>query len=345
MIDLDPALILRVQFFVDSKSAFRIRLCCRSLKTLIAGDSGLSFWYDLLKGTALSSTAHTIEGGIWLHAMLSEEDLSLYDTLTSRMGLATDLKFKDRNSVKCVLDFLRLTQLEDDILKNDEEFVFEDEPAQNSSCIGRGRCFLGSWSFNAETVKAMLCGKESGPVCSSPVEFGCVQNFFPGTFDFEILLTISRVAGGKFVLSWLPIPSVTMPIPSSTWQFLDHLDFHVHGHTSTPSIPILGYDGNLSKTISATPSPMHVPLMELTTADVMELLEQDGLICAITTHVYCMGQEVFVRSANESDPTERNSYQQTEPFHDFGLGSAVLKSEHYNSSEGFIDIKGRLAGS
>jgi hypothetical protein len=132
-----------------------------------------------------------------------------------------------------------------------------------------------------------------------------MQHIFGGTFNFELHLTISRVADDKFVLSWLPMPSST--VPDLFRQYLDCFDFHIHGQTSTPSVSILGYDGNLSSTVSAIPSQMYVPLMELTIADVMKLLEHDGLICTITTHVYCMGDEVVVTTVDGFDPAERIS--------------------------------------
>lgn len=312
----DPDVILGVLLYFDSQSAFRVRRCSRALKKLLAANRGLRLWHGVLESSLKSSGSHTIEGGIWLHAMMPEEALSSYATLTSTMGLATDLKFKSVVAVESLIELLRIIQPQDTAAEEDtvqigKEFIFAgknmtgtSKSLRNSYFVGRGQHFLGSWEFNAERVKALMRGRERSPVFSSSVKFRCMHNSIGGTFEFEVLLIISGVAGTKFTLSWQP--RVTMP--NLLQDHLDCFEFHIHGTALMPSVPTLGYDG----VVSATQPQTHVPLMERRPADVLEMLEYDCLICAVTVHVYYMGNEACVTAAHGFGPTARNCYQCTD---------------------------------
>jgi hypothetical protein len=299
MIDLDRAVVLRSLLYLDSSAAFRIRRCCRCFQKLLAANSGLSFWKFLLEGSSGSAGSHSIVGGLWLHALVPEDILSFYAMHISTTDLADNLKFEDVMTVEsllkasCITPGIGAAGCE---AERDQELIF-GRAAAYAAC-GEGQQFFGSWVFNAKNVGAMICGKETGPVCSSLVEFCWTQGFCGRKFEVGVMLMVSRVAGDRFVLSWLP----KVVTPGLLQEHHDCFEIHLHGHVATPSISPLCYEGSIST--MSSPQAHDIP-MELTlcTAGIIELLEQDSLICALTIHFHCMGDEALVTPTKGFDPT------------------------------------------
>eukprot|EP00746_Dinoflagellata_sp_MGD_P160868 gnl/MRDRNA2_/MRDRNA2_87808_c0_seq1.p1 gnl/MRDRNA2_/MRDRNA2_87808_c0~~gnl/MRDRNA2_/MRDRNA2_87808_c0_seq1.p1 ORF type:complete len:370 (+),score=44.10 gnl/MRDRNA2_/MRDRNA2_87808_c0_seq1:79-1188(+) len=302
MIDLDPGVILRALLYVDSLAAFRMRRCCRLLEDLLSANRGLKIWSDLLQD---ASGSHAIDSGMWLHALMTEDVLSLYARLCSTTELATNIRFESVALVEALLKASCIIQgISDKEEVFDENFPGRDRElflgGRGNSYLGKGQRFFGSWVFNKEKIVTMLRGQENGPVCSSLVKFRWIQGiegeplyFQPGNFEFGVLLMLNRAPppnSDRFIISWQPHCTT----PGLLGEELDCFEIHLHGHVAEPCILPLGYEG----AISTMASPhANVPFgLTLGSADITELVEHDCLLCVLTIRFYSMGDEALVTS-------------------------------------------------
>jgi hypothetical protein len=305
LIDLEPGVILQALLHVDSSTAFRIRRCCRALKKLLASDT-VRLW----QGTSNCLGSHSIKGGMWLHALVPEDTLSLYARLSSTVELANDLHLKSMSAVERLLEALCRRMSPEGVgdIEDNQDDIHQEliSGSRGNSYPGKGQCFFGSWSFHAAEVRAMLCGEKPGAVSSSRVEFVVLESFFGGEFKFGVFLTLSRAVRDTFVLSW----QVSVVTPGLLQEHLDCFEIHLHGHTTIPSVTPLGYEGSVSMMSS---HHTHVPVLHtLSKTSIMKLLEHDCLICALTIRFYCMGNEARVTSAKAFDSRAQIGYRWTE---------------------------------
>lgn len=274
MIDSETGWVLRAMLYLDSLSAFRLRCTCQILEKLLAANRGLNIWHDLVKGGSHQSGSHTREGGIWLHALVPAELLSLYARLSSTADLANTLVFKDMTVVEGLLQASCMIQH----MVSMEHFA--------TGHMGVGQHFIGSWMFEAEAVSAFLCGEKPGPVQSSIVRFQCPE-FISGNFNFGVRLTLCHAPGSSFVLWWQP-----HWYEDAQEEDLDLVDIHLHGHVAKPFILPFGYE---SSTSTWSNRSLNIAGGQtLSKVDVLDLLDHDCLICALTIRLYCMGDPARV---------------------------------------------------
>lgn len=316
--DLEPGVVLQVLLYLDSPTAFRIRRCNRDLAKLI-DNGGFKLWRDLLKGTPVSPGSHTTKGGIWLHALVPEDVLSLYVRFCSATKLANDLRFKDMTAVAGLQKVSRMSKgisMKEDPVEVAEDAGGNAQPLKIGyvtrhgrpihlkgpllgpfvdAFMSRGQQFLGSWTFNTQRVRAMLSAKEPGPVYSSCVEFHAMlscRNGFEGQMgvlsqdriDFGVQLMLSRVAAGRIALSWQPCVK-TVGISE---EHINRYSVHLHGHTAVPFTFPLGYEGPIS---TLSPARMHITgnlpsELILSSDEIAEMLEQDCLNCTLNIQLY-----------------------------------------------------------
>jgi hypothetical protein len=307
----NPVVCLRVLFYLDSSAAFRIRRCSKDLEKLLANDGGLHLWRDLLQNLSGILSSHSIDAGLWLHALVPEETLSLYATLMSSAELATALTFQNPRAVESLLEASCMMEgwaTEKNQAERDSDIISPTLQITRSSYLSKGQRFVGSWSFNSQDVRSMLSGEKVGPLFSSVVEFRWMQSFFGGNFDFGVALMLTRVQLDRFALMWRPCVTTSDLLEEQS----DFFEIHLHGQAVIPGVLPLGYEGGISKE-SSTCSAVHLPHdLTLSVADVTDLLEHDSLMCVLVMHVHCMGENALVTAANGSDPREQIGYRWAE---------------------------------
>jgi hypothetical protein len=324
VIDSEPGLVLSVLLYLDSPTAFKSRRCCRVLAKLFA-KGGLNRCRDLLEGISFNSGSHTTKGGIWL-PLISEDVLSTYVRFCSATKLATDLEFKDMTAVaglqkaSCMFNSIAP---EDGVSDNGKQFKLgyitrHGRPiclkgrqlgSLLHSYMSRSQQFLGSWTFNAESLKAMLSRKEVDVVYSSCVEFHAMLRCSEGEvgpavqsqdkLSFGVQLMLSRTAGDRFVLSWRPCVTTT----SLLEEHKDRFNIHLHGHAAVPFTLPLGYEGAI---LPSSPAEVHikgdVPIeLALSMDDITELLNHDCLKCALCIQFFHEDQAVPVNPTTDYD--------------------------------------------
>lgn len=307
LIDLEPGVILRALLHLDSSTVFKIRRCCRLLDKLLASDV-VRLWQGFLEGTSDCLGSHSVKDGIWLHALVPQDTLSLYARLSSTVEFATDLHFKNMTAVErlleafcCRMSSQSVGDIEDNGADVNQELMLG---GGGDSYPGKGQRFFGAWSFHTEEVQAMLRGEKPGGVSSSLVEFVAMQSYFGGEFRFGIFLTLSRTARDTFALSW----QVSVTTPGLLQEHLDCFEIHLHGHIAIPSVtPLLGYVGGVS---GMSFYDTHIPARHtFSSSGIMKLLENDCLICVLTIHFCCAGTESRVKSAKACDAPGQIGYQ------------------------------------
>lgn len=191
----------------------------------------------------------------------------------------------------------------EDLVERPQEAILD---SQKNLYPDKGQQFFGLWEFNNQDVEAMLFGHKCGPVCSSLVEFLCVDGFFGSQFKFGVQLNLSCAAGDGFVLSWQPCVLTPGLLP----EHIDCLEIHLHGSAAKPSLSPLSYAGPISM-LSSPPAPLPV-LDALSVEGVMELLECENLICALTIHFYCLGNVALVTPVKGFEAKAQVGYRWTE---------------------------------
>lgn len=331
--DLQPGVALQVLLYLDSPTAFRTRRCHRALAKLF-DNSGFKFWRDLVKGTPISPGSHTTKGGIWLHALVPEDVLSLYVRFCSATELATDLRFTDMAVVaglqmaSCLSNSMAMREdpvkVATDVDGNAQRpkvgvVTRHGRPVHLKGPLlkpfvdaftSMGQRFLGSWTFQAERVRAMLSGKEPGPVHSSVVEFHALltcRDGFTGQMgvlsqdriDFGVQLVLGRVGADRLVLSWQPCVKT-----AKLSEDIDRYTVFLSGHAAVPFTFPLGYEGTIS---TSPPNRMHitgnVPTeLTLSIDEGAELVEYDCLNCALNIQFYDDNHALRVTANTSSCP-------------------------------------------
>lgn len=336
-VDLEPEVFLQVLLYLDSPAAFRTRALAK-----IFAKSDFNLCPNLLKGTSVTPGSHGTKGGMWLHALVPEDVLSLYARLCSATKLAGDLKFTDTSTVtqllkaSCMFD----SHADGEVIKEGQQFKLgyitrhgrpiclkvASQGSLLTSYMSRGQRFLGSWIFNPDSVRAMVSGKGLGVVYSSSVEFCAIMSCredevelgakSPGKVKFGVQLMLSRTAGKRFVLSWQPcVTSVEeQDLHYLPEEHAKYFDVQLHGHAAVPlSSSPLGYEGE----ILASSTQMHITgdvPAELTCGidDINELLDHDCLNCALNIHFYHKGHAFPVIATACCDPDAQEYPQCTE---------------------------------
>jgi hypothetical protein len=330
LVDQEPGLILAVLLYLDSPAVFRTRRCSRAHANLFA--NGLKLWCDLLKGESLRNGSHTAKGGIWLPT-ISEDVLSLYVKRCSATKLATDLEFKDTMAVAGLQKASYLfdgVAAEDGVHGKGQPFklgyvtrhgrpvCIEEQELISPllSYVSKSQKFLGSWVFDSDSVRALLYGSTTTDaprvVHSSSVEFRTVLKSgnvaeelavqwgmqCQEEFAFGVQLMLSRTAGDRFVLSWLPV------VTNASLCF-HSLDIHLHGHVAVPFTFPLGYEGLI---LASSPTQTHidddlpVPVeFTLSKDDITEMLKHDCLNCALHIQLYQESQALPVVATTGCD--------------------------------------------
>jgi hypothetical protein len=292
MMDFEDGVTFRILLHLDSLSAFRVRRCGRATWNLLSADNGLRIWQSFVKNTPHQLGLHTLQGGMWLHACIPEQSLSLYAEISSTTMIANALIFTDNEVVEGVIE--AAYEIRRIFAAQSDSFL--------RHYLGEGQHFFGSWMFNAASVQALINGDEPGPVRSSLVAFQWMQvsqchESQLGNFNFGVQLTLAQTEGGKFVLSWQP-----QVMSTAKWlleEDMDIVDVHLHGHLAAPYFHPLGYEGNIS-----TLNPFHIQLSghhttspTLSKTDALKLLDHERLICAIGIRVFYMGKAASVITA------------------------------------------------